>query len=66
MSMFREDRRMLTPYEKETKANIKAHANSMAYVIEKMDIRGSDRYKALAIARLEEAVMWAVKGISSE
>jgi hypothetical protein len=69
-SIFRPEYRQLDDFEKKKIEDIKAAAEAM---YEAMNRRpegagrafGMDRYHATAVTKLEEAVMWAVKGVTS-
>lgn len=62
MSRFRKEYRELSPAEKASVAVIKEYAEAME---EEFEYYVTDpRMKALALTKLEEAVMWAVKGIT--
>jgi len=59
-AMFRPKYRELNQTEKDQVARIKAKAAELAVEFFPTD----SREKSLAITKLEEAVMWAVKGIT--
>lgn len=62
MSRFRPEYRELSEIEKKLIADIKHKAEEM----ESLFAQGEgSRYKSLAITALEEAVMWAVKDVTS-
>lgn len=57
---FRTTHRELTPEEKADVEAIKVKAEEIEAIVQK---RGS-RHSALAMTNLEQAVMWAVKGVT--
>lgn len=61
MSRFRKEYRALTNMEKQTVKDIKTYAEALEVIIERVP---SPRERALALTKLEEAVMWAVKGVT--
>lgn len=65
---FRQEYRELTDEEKALIKAIKDHAEAMAGLIDevhgKYGEKGGVREAALAMTKLEECVMWAVKGIT--
>jgi len=60
MSRFRKEYRELTAEEKIQLEDIKTQAE----VLEQAMAKIPGRYSALAMAALEQSVMWAVKGIT--
>jgi len=69
VSRFRPTYRALTDDEKALHDNIKAKAMELEALIDTLNERKGAperwRYRALAMTALEEAVMWAVKGLTS-
>lgn len=61
MSRFRKEYRELSQEEKDTVAWVKVSAEALESFIEQVP---SGREKSLALTKLEEAVMWAVKGVT--
>lgn len=61
MSRFRKEYRELSDEEKEIINDIKTGAEMLEEVINKIP---ASREKSIAITKLEETVMWAVKGIT--
>lgn len=59
---FRGTYRQLTEQERESLRDVKRYAEVLAERIEKSVPLGRER--AIAYTKLEEAVMWAVKGIT--
>lgn len=60
MSRFRPTYKQLNPVDQLLVDDLKDQAEGLAQLIEKV----GGREGALAITKLEEAVMWAVKGIT--
>ena len=58
---FRKKQRPLTELEKLLVMDIKDRATSLAITLE---LAPHNREHALAMTKLEEAVMWAVKGVT--
>lgn len=58
---FRPKYRELSPEEKTAITNIKERATDLGFVL---NLLPPSRVTALAKTRLEEAVMWAVKGVT--
>jgi len=68
VSRFRPTYRALSDNEKAIHDAIKAKAVELEEQIETMEFppgAGGGRYKALALTALEEAIMWAVKALTS-
>lgn len=66
VSRFRPRYRALSDEEKSMHDAIKLAAEELEKIMVKSnDLRGNPRYHALAITSLEQAVMWAVKGLTS-
>lgn len=61
MSRFRKQYRELTPIEKAIVEDIKTQAESLEESISNVP---DGREKSIALTKLEEAVMWAVKGVT--
>ena len=61
---FRQEYKGLDNYDKHLINQIKYYAATMENYIKDIPYGSSDREKALAISKLEECVMWAVKGIT--
>jgi hypothetical protein len=59
---FRISYRVLSEIERDAITNIKSDANILARTISQLP---QNREMALAMTRLEEAVMWATKGLTS-
>lgn len=62
MSVFRQEYRELTEEEKQRVLDIKTKAEEL---YELFDASTSPREMALAKTKLEESVMWAVKGVTA-
>lgn len=62
MSIFRPVYRQLTDDEKKLTDDIKDRAEELHQLIQKMP---KSRHQSVAITKLEEAVMWAVKGVTA-
>jgi hypothetical protein len=60
-SRFRPRYRALTEQEKELHDQIKAKAEELGALFDRVK---AGRYRALAMTALEEAVMWCVKGLT--
>jgi len=66
MGIFHKEYRELNELEKQSIADIKTKAEALYDSFPKTpDGRGMNREVSLAITALEEAVMWAVKGITA-
>lgn len=63
-NIFRPVYRELTDIEKKNVEEIKEKANELYHLFPKTDGRGKNREVAVAMTKLEESVMWAVKGIT--
>jgi hypothetical protein len=64
-TIFRQSYRALTDDEKSLMGQIKDAAQSLYELFPKTeDGRAKDRETSLAVTKLEESVMWAVKGIT--
>jgi hypothetical protein len=61
MNVFRPKYRILTDSEKASISDIKDEAQLLYRLLEDVS---DPRAKALALTKLEECVMWAVKGIT--
>lgn len=61
---FRLQHKELNAYDKHLIDQIKADAFSLEQYIKDIPYGSSEREKALALTKLEECVMWAVKGIT--
>jgi len=59
-AIFRPKHRELTKFEQDSLARIKSCALELAKEFYPADTR----FKALALTKLEESVMWAVKGVT--
>jgi hypothetical protein len=62
-NLFRPTYRALSPDESAYVADVKAYAQALADLI---DTQIASRHTALALTKLEECVMWAVKGATGE
>jgi hypothetical protein len=62
---FRSSYRQLTDDERLDVEHIKRLANSLHYELIARTPRHRERERALALTKLEECVMWAVKGITA-
>lgn len=62
VSRFRPRYRALTPEEKELHDEIKAKAEELETLFERVK---PGRYRSLSISALEEAVMWNIKELTS-
>jgi len=58
---FRQQYRQLSPAEQQTVAAIKGYAEQLEDLVEQVP---EPRARALAMTKLEESVMWAVKGVT--
>ena len=56
--------RELNAYDKHLIDQIQADAFSLEHYIKDIPYGSSEREKALALTKLEECVMWAVKGLT--
>lgn len=64
-SRFRPRYRQLTDAEKAHHDAIKAKAVELEALIDQIDNPAAGRAKALAMTHLEDAIMWAVKGLTA-
>jgi len=65
MNIFRPEYRKLSEQEEQLVGDVKSTAQALYNLLPKTeDGRAKNREVSLAITKLEEAVMWAVKGIT--
>lgn len=63
-NIFRSVYKELTEEDKKHIEDVKNKANELWNLLPKTDGKGANREVALAITKLEEVVMWAVKGMT--
>ena len=63
-NIFRSVYKELSEEQKKHIDDVKDKANELYHLLPKTDGRGANREVAVAITKLEEAVMWAVKGMT--
>jgi hypothetical protein len=63
-NIFRPVYKELSEEERKHIEDVKNKADELYHLLPKTDGRGSNREVAVAITKLEEVVMWAVKGMT--
>lgn len=63
-NIFRKEYKELSDEDKRHVGDVKDKANELYHLFPKNGDKGANREIAIAITKLEESVMWAVKGMT--